>query len=125
LLSAIVIVPFALNEIRCYQEWFLLYLLKMPLSRTLQTRIPAVEIGLEKIYNRHALILIFLPKESPAMNADSFNLPPTSLLQDTMLLLAREQEWAEAYATDHPGCDLGQVYLRFLRDEMVRLLGEA
>ncbi len=96
------------------------------MSRTWQTRILVIEIGGQEIYNKHALFYFLLPKESTAMNADPFNLPPPSLLQDTMLLLlAREQEWAEAYAADHPGCDLGQVYLRFLRDEMVRLLDEA
>ncbi len=59
------------------------------------------------------------------MNTDHSDLSPTSLPQDTVLLLAREQEWAEAYTANHPRCDLGQVYLRFLRDEMVRLLDEA
>ncbi len=59
------------------------------------------------------------------MNADASDLSPTSLPQDTLLLLAREQEWAEAYTADHPGCDLGQVYLRFLRSEIVLQLGEA
>lgn len=59
------------------------------------------------------------------MNADASDLSPTSTPQDVLLLLAREQEWAEAYAADHPGCDLGQVYLRFLRGEMVRVVGEA
>ncbi len=58
------------------------------------------------------------------MNAESSDLSPVSLPHDTLLLLAREQEWAEAYAADYPGCDLGQVYLRFLRAEIVVLLGE-
>ncbi len=59
------------------------------------------------------------------MNTDHSDLSPTSLPPDSLLLLAREQEWAEAYADDHPGCELGQVYLRFLRAEIVMLLGEA
>lgn len=59
------------------------------------------------------------------MNTDRFDLSPPSLPTDALLLLAREQEWAEAYAHDNPGCDLGQVYLRFLRTEIVLLLGEA
>jgi len=98
------------------------------LSRIIQTRIPAVENLLQKIYNKHALIsaiLFFLLKEPTFMNADASDLSPTSTPQDVMLLLAREQEWAEAYAADHPGCDLGQVYLRFLRTELAHALGEA
>lgn len=59
------------------------------------------------------------------MNADPFDRSPASLPTDSLLLLAREQEWAEAYAADHPDCDLGQVYLRFLQTEIVHLLGEA
>lgn len=97
--------------------------------KDIETRIPAVEIGAQEVYNRHVLFMFFfyvlLAKEFSAMNADHFNPSPASLPQDAMLLLAREQEWAEAYAADHPDCDLAHVYLRFLRDEMARLLGEA
>ncbi|MDQ2800362.1 MAG: hypothetical protein M3Y13_12065 [Armatimonadota bacterium] len=39
--------------------------------------------------------------------------------QETLLLLAREQEWAEAYTEDHPDCTMGRVYLDFLRRELV------
>lgn len=57
------------------------------------------------------------------MHADPSDISPSSVPQDTLLLLAREQEWAEAYAADHPDCELGLVYLRFLRAEIVQLLG--
>ena len=34
-------------------------------------------------------------------------------------------EWAEAYAADNPGCVMGQVYLDFLRRELVTAQGES
>ncbi len=92
------------------------------MSRGKETRIPAIEIQQQEIYNKRIFLLILLSKETPAMNTDSFSMPPPSLPQDTLLLLAREQEWAEAYAVDHPHCDLGHVYLRFLHDEIARLM---
>lgn len=58
------------------------------------------------------------------MNSDNTGLTPPNVMQDMLLLLAREQEWAEAYTADHPACALGQVYLDFLRREIVSLLGE-
>ncbi len=58
------------------------------------------------------------------MNSDNAGLTPPDVRQDTLLLLAREQEWAEAYTSDHPACALGQVYLEFLRREIVSLLGD-
>lgn len=42
----------------------------------------------------------------------------------TLLTLARELEWAEAYAESHPDCRMGHVYLGFLRREMVRAQGD-
>ena len=39
--------------------------------------------------------------------------------EENILMLARELEWAEAYAEDHPVCSLGQVYLDFLRWELI------
>ena len=39
--------------------------------------------------------------------------------EETLLVLAREMEWAEAYAADHPACAMGRVYLDFLQWEMV------
>lgn len=44
--------------------------------------------------------------------------------EETVLLLAREQEWAEAYMVENPRCPLGRYYLDFLRQEMINLLGE-
>lgn len=49
---------------------------------------------------------------------------PWGPMEETMLLLAREQEWAEAYTAEHPECQLGRIYLGFLCSEMVRALGE-
>jgi len=43
----------------------------------------------------------------------------------TLLVLAREMEWAEAYAQDHADCRMGRVYLDFLRRETIRAQGEA
>ena len=42
----------------------------------------------------------------------------------TLLTLARELEWAEAYAEDHAACRMGRVYLDLLRREMVMAQGE-
>ena len=58
------------------------------------------------------------------VNADNSGLAPIHVLQDTLLLLAREQEWAEAYCADFPLCELGLVYLDFLRREIIHLTGE-
>ena len=49
---------------------------------------------------------------------------PWEPTEETVLLLAREQEWAEAYVADHPNCQFGQIYLDFLHREMVQSLGE-
>ncbi len=43
--------------------------------------------------------------------------------EETILLLAREQEWAEAHVAEHHGCQFGQIYLDFLRRELVQALG--
>ena len=40
-----------------------------------------------------------------------------------MLGLARETEWAEAYAIYHPECPMGEIYLEFLRREMITAQG--
>ena len=45
--------------------------------------------------------------------------PFWSAAEETVLALARELEWAEAYAADHSECWMGRVYLDFLRGEMV------
>jgi len=42
-----------------------------------------------------------------------------STAEETVLMLARESEWAEAYAAEHPKCEMGCVYLAFLRWELV------
>jgi len=39
--------------------------------------------------------------------------------EENVLALARELEWAEAYAADNPKCSMGALYLDFLRWEMV------
>lgn len=60
------------------------------------------------------------------MNADE---TPSALMcwtpmEQTLLMLSREREWAEAYADEHPGCLLGRLYLEFLQKEMVRVMAE-
>ena len=45
--------------------------------------------------------------------------------EENTLILARELEWAEAYAGDHPACSMGQMYLDFLHWEMVAAQAEA
>ena len=44
--------------------------------------------------------------------------------EENFLMLARELEWAEAYAADHPDCAMGRVYLHFLQWEMITAQGE-
>ena len=44
--------------------------------------------------------------------------------EESLLTLARELEWAEAYAADHPTCSMGQIYLDFLRWELVMAQAE-
>lgn len=44
--------------------------------------------------------------------------------EENFLMLARELEWAEAYALDHPACAMGRVYLRFLQWEMITAQGQ-
>lgn len=60
------------------------------------------------------------------MNTDE---PETALTlwnstEQMLLLLSREQEWAEAYAADHSHCPLGRMYLDFLRREIVTVMGD-
>ena len=47
-----------------------------------------------------------------------------TIAEENVLALAREMEWAEAYAEDHPGCGMGTVYLNFLRWELVMAQAE-
>ena len=44
--------------------------------------------------------------------------------EEAVLTLARELEWAEAYAADHPRCSMGRVYLDFLRWELIAAQAE-
>ena len=44
--------------------------------------------------------------------------------EESLLLLARELEWAEAYAADYPKCQMGRLYLDFLHWEMVAAQAE-
>ena len=45
--------------------------------------------------------------------------------EETILTLAREMEWAEAYAVNHPDCPMGNIYLEFLHRELVTAQGES
>ena len=47
-----------------------------------------------------------------------------TVTEETILTLAREMEWAEAYAVDHPDCPMGSIYLEFLHRELVTAQGE-
>jgi hypothetical protein len=49
---------------------------------------------------------------------------PWQPMEETVLMLSREQEWAEAYADEHPDCPLGRIYLDYLRRELVQALAE-
>ena len=40
------------------------------------------------------------------------------MTDDTLMLLARELEWAEAYLGDYPDCDLGWLYFHLLEREL-------
>ena len=40
------------------------------------------------------------------------------MTEDTILLLARELEWAEAYLEDYPDCELGRLYFHLLEREL-------
>lgn len=53
------------------------------------------------------------------MNQDNIQEMLWSVTEETILMLARELEWAEAYAADHHNCAMGRVYLDFLRWELV------
>ncbi len=44
--------------------------------------------------------------------------------EENFLMLARELEWAEAYAADNPDCPMGRVYLDFLQWEMITAQGQ-
>lgn len=44
--------------------------------------------------------------------------------EENFLMLARELEWAEAYAADHADCPMGRIYLDFLRWEMISAQAE-
>ena len=39
---------------------------------------------------------------------------------DTVLLLARELEWAEAFLEDFPNCEIGWFYFHLLERELTR-----
>jgi len=60
------------------------------------------------------------------MNADDTQAALThwTPTEQIVLLLSREQEWAEAYAEERPQCLMGRLYLDFLRREIVQLMGE-
>lgn len=52
------------------------------------------------------------------MNTESAPEIEWTATEESVLTLAREMEWAEAYAADHPQCSMGGLYLDFLRWEM-------
>ena len=58
------------------------------------------------------------------MNPEETPITVWTLAEENVLALAREMEWAEAYAEDHPGCSMGAVYLSFLRWELVTAQAE-
>lgn len=45
--------------------------------------------------------------------------------EQTVLLLSREREWAEAYHAENPTCAMGRVYLEFVQRELDVALSEA
>ncbi len=47
-----------------------------------------------------------------------------SIAEENILTLARELEWAEAYAADYPECSMGELYLDFLRWELAAAQAE-
>ncbi len=53
------------------------------------------------------------------MNAEEMPDLEWTAAEENLLLVARELEWAEAYAADRPECRMGQLYLDFLRWELV------
>jgi hypothetical protein len=42
-------------------------------------------------------------------------------IEEIMLLVARELEWAEAYVSENPTAEMGKAYLHALQCEMVTL----
>ncbi len=54
-----------------------------------------------------------------SMNSENREQTRWSASEETILLLAREMEWAEAYLQDYPECRMGQIYFDFLRWEMI------
>jgi hypothetical protein len=44
--------------------------------------------------------------------------------EENVLTLARELEWAEAYAVDNPICPFSKLYLDFLHWEMINAQSE-
>ena len=40
------------------------------------------------------------------------------MTEDTLMLLARELEWAEAYLENYPDCQLGRLYFHLLEREL-------
>ena len=53
------------------------------------------------------------------MNAEDAPEIEWTAAEENVLSLAREMEWAEAYAADHPKCSMGELYLDFLHWEMI------
>lgn len=70
------------------------------------------------------MVTVILCKETMIVSTESPEPASVNVLHDTLLLLAREQEWAEAYCADHPKCELGLVYLDFLRREIDSLASQ-
>ena len=57
------------------------------------------------------------------MNTEETPLP-WSAAEENIFTLAREVEWAEAYAEDCPGCSMGKLYLDFLSWELITAQAE-
>ncbi len=71
--------------------------------------------GCNKVIMAERNEILMNPEEAPVL---------WTIAEENVLALARELEWAEAYAEDHPGCSMGTVYLNFLRWEMVMAQAE-
>ncbi len=69
-------------------------------------------------------MIIIAWKDEIKMNTEETAGTDWTMVEGNILLLARELEWAEAYAENFPRCSMGRLYLDFLRWELIRAYGE-